>query len=64
VILEIQKAKLGADILRFRRYLGEQYSNKALFYEDVNGKKIPMPIISIYFMGYAIADPPYPLLLL
>jgi len=25
VIIEIQKAKFAADIMRFRRYLGEQY---------------------------------------
>jgi len=64
VILEIQKAKLGGDILRFRRYLGEQYRNKALVSEDEKGKKVPLPIISIYFLGYAIADAPYPVLLL
>lgn len=28
IILELQKAKLATDIMRFRRYLGEQYSSK------------------------------------
>ena len=61
VIIEIQKAKLITDIMRFRRYLGEQYSNKENFYE-LDGKKKALPIISIYFLGYSISDIPGPVL--
>jgi len=50
VIIEIQKAKLSTDITRFRKYLGEQYSNQENSYEK-NGKKLPLPIINIYFLG-------------
>jgi hypothetical protein len=28
IVIEIQKAKLHTDIMRFRRYLGEQYADK------------------------------------
>jgi hypothetical protein len=55
VIIEIQKAKYPSDIMRFRRYLGEQYSNKENFYNITeNGKeqKKALPIISIYFLGH------------
>ncbi|WP_089723913.1 hypothetical protein [Candidatus Thiosymbion oneisti] len=52
VVIEIQKAKFAADIMRFRRYLGEQY--KKAF--PVEGEKAPQatPIISIYFLGYRL----------
>jgi hypothetical protein len=57
VILEIQKAKFATDIMRFRRYLGAQYQNKANAYTtSARGKTITVarPIISIYFLGYAL----------
>ncbi|NOQ35730.1 MAG: hypothetical protein GQ569_07520 [Methylococcaceae bacterium] len=61
VLIEIQKAKLPSDIMRFRRYLGEQYSKKSNCYEVIKeGKKPtkpqykPLPIVSIYFLGYPL----------
>nr|VFK66558.1 MAG: PD-(D/E)XK nuclease family transposase [Candidatus Kentron sp. UNK]VFK72082.1 MAG: PD-(D/E)XK nuclease family transposase [Candidatus Kentron sp. UNK] len=52
VIIEIQKAKFAADIMRFRRYLGDQYRKGF----PVEGEKAPkaIPIISIYFLGYRL----------
>ncbi len=58
VIIELQKIRLAGDIVRFRRYLGEQYMNKENTYEakneagDIEVKS--MPIISIYFLGYKL----------
>jgi len=62
VIIEIQKAKLPSDIMRFRRYLGEQYANKDNRYtaskQQKNGKikkiNTPLPIITIYFLAYPL----------
>ncbi len=62
VIIEIQKAKLPSDIMRFRRYLGEQYANKDNRYTvskpQKNGKikkiNTPLPIITIYFLAYPL----------
>ena len=53
VIIEIQKAKFAADIMRFRRYLGEQYKQG---YTLAGSGKVPkaIPIISIYFLGYQL----------
>jgi len=34
VVIEIQKAKFAADIMRFRRYLGEQYKKAWLFMDS------------------------------
>nr|VFK73649.1 MAG: PD-(D/E)XK nuclease family transposase [Candidatus Kentron sp. UNK] len=52
VIIEIQKAKFALDIMRFRRYLGDQYTKGF----PVEGEKSPkpVPIISIYFLGYKL----------
>nr|VFK47960.1 MAG: hypothetical protein BECKTC1821D_GA0114238_10553 [Candidatus Kentron sp. TC] len=52
VIIEIQKAKFATDIMRFRRYLGDQYSKGF----PVAGEKAPkaIPIIGIYFLGYRL----------
>ncbi|HMZ57583.1 MAG TPA: hypothetical protein PL048_02335 [Leptospiraceae bacterium] len=44
VLIELQKAKLSTDIMRFRKYLGEQYSKDSI------------PIITIYFLGYPFDD--------
>ena len=61
VIIEIQKAKFLTDIMRFRQYLGSQYRNKSNQYIE-NGKSIPLPIISIYFLGYSLDNLPSPVL--
>jgi len=45
VIIEIQKAKFATDIMRFRKYLGEQY---------IKGENNKIPILSIYFLGYSL----------
>jgi len=53
VVIKTQKAKFAADIMRFRRYLGEQY--KQGFILDGGGKiQKAIPIISIYFLGYPL----------
>ncbi|MCK5918700.1 MAG: hypothetical protein KAG34_09750 [Cocleimonas sp.] len=62
VLIEIQKAKLPSDIMRFRRYLGEQYSNKNNQYKNSEEQNIPLPIISIYFLGYPLQNIKAPLI--
>lgn len=59
IIIELQKAKLATDIMRFRRYLGKQYANaqNVANYdpkeeEDINRKALP--ILSIYFLGHSL----------
>jgi hypothetical protein len=57
VIIELQKAKLPTDIMRFRNYLGEQFSNKEnsqrIIIKDKT-RKVGLPIISIYFLGHKL----------
>jgi hypothetical protein len=57
VIIELQKAKFPSDIMRFRKYLGEQFSNKENFQKVKIGsrfRKTGLPIISIYFLGHKL----------
>jgi len=50
VVIEMQKAELPTDIMRFRRYLGEQYINSEN--SIVSGEEIDaMQIYAIYFLG-------------
>jgi hypothetical protein len=50
IIIEMQKAELPADIMRFRRYLGEQYIDSEN--NIANGEEIgAMQIYAIYFLG-------------
>lgn len=57
VIIELQKAKFPTDIMRFRKYLGEQFANKENTQKvKINGRtrKVALPIISIYFLGHRL----------
>jgi len=57
VIIELQKAKMASDIMRFRRYLGEQYSNKENVVREPASEypyRKALPILSIYFLGHAL----------
>ncbi|CAK0743512.1 hypothetical protein CCP4SC76_1380004 [Gammaproteobacteria bacterium] len=48
VLIEVQKAKFSTDIMRFRRYLDEQY-----LAGENRPKKAP-PILTIYFLGHPL----------
>jgi hypothetical protein len=58
IIIELQKAKHLQDLMRFRRYLGEQYINPEHSYKSLNKKGLPVrkgiPITSIYFLGESL----------
>ena len=65
VLIEIQKAKLATDVMRFRTYLGEQYQSKENTYKKKVIRKYAgqpveveetkaIPILSIYFLGYPL----------
>jgi uncharacterized coiled-coil protein SlyX len=53
VLIEIQKAKFTTDLIRFRKYLSEQYGSKQNTIEQED-KTMPLPIITIYFLGYGL----------
>ena len=56
-MIEIQKAKFATDIMRFRGYLGGQYSNiNNTKIATVNNfsRRVGIPIIGIYFLGHKL----------
>jgi hypothetical protein len=66
VVIELQKAKFATDIMRFRRYLGNQYANpenaeRVTVFDKKTQKnryvKKALPIISIYFLGHRLSIP-------
>jgi hypothetical protein len=57
VLIELQKSNLPPDIMRFRRYLGEQYKKEdEVEDEEGNVSREGLPIITIYFLGYKISE--------
>jgi len=61
IIIEIQKAKLSTDIMRFRNYLGKEYSSKQNYTKD-NEVNIAIPIINIYILGHKLEHTTAPIL--
>ena len=61
VIIEIQKAKYATDIMRFRKYLGQQYISKENTY-TVGDELRAMPILSIYFLGHSLEHTELPVI--
>ncbi|MCF6240570.1 MAG: hypothetical protein L3J74_04400 [Bacteroidales bacterium] len=59
VLIELQKAKFPADIMRFRRYLGNQYAHKdnVMMLEE-SPESYALPIITIYFLAYPLETYP------
>ncbi len=52
VSIEIQKAQVATEIMRFRNYLGQQYSDESNKQDD--GR--PLHIIAIYLLGHTIPE--------
>jgi len=54
-LIELQKAKKVFDVMRFRRYLGDNYRKE----DEILGsngipQKTPLPIVTIYFLGFPL----------
>ncbi|MDR1130430.1 MAG: hypothetical protein LBK96_05570 [Prevotellaceae bacterium] len=47
ILIEVQKSWDTMDVMRFRKYLGEQYGRK----EIIDGKETVMPVTTIYILG-------------
>ena len=55
VLIELQKGKNPADIMRFRKHLGDNYRKEDTS-ETNKKKKTALPIITIYFLGFRLAN--------
>jgi hypothetical protein len=61
VLIELQKAKLASDIMRFRRYLGLNYKNPNNAYGEGSDRKA-CQIYCIFLLGYGIGFPESPVI--
>jgi hypothetical protein len=61
VLIELQKAKLSSDIMRFRRYLGLHYKDPNNSYKSEGDKKARQ-IYCIFLLGYDIGIPGHPII--
>lgn len=52
ILIEIQKARNQIDLMRFRKYLGEQYKKE----DQVNNEKAVLPITTIYILGFKLPE--------
>jgi hypothetical protein len=62
VLIELQKAKLASDIMRFRRYLGVHYQDSNNSYADGDGRKKARQIYCIFLLGHDIGIPDRPVI--
>lgn len=57
VLIELQKTNVLFDILRFRRYLGNQYrKEEEVIQPDGSSVKESLPIVTIYFLGFSLSN--------
>ncbi len=55
VLIELQKLKKSFSIMRFRRYLGNNYSKEdEVILGDGTQVKMPLPIVTIYILGFSL----------
>jgi hypothetical protein len=55
VLIELQKAKKSLDIMRFRRYLGENYGKEEIrTNDDGQAEGYAIEIVTIYILGYKL----------
>ena len=55
VLIELQKTWLDTETLRFRQYLGAQYSNKINIRDD-SPKGFAYPMVAVYLLGHRVGD--------
>jgi len=56
ILIELQKAKMYDDLMRFRRYLGENYSKQVEITQNNITEKHTLPIITIYILGFPLPN--------
>lgn len=55
ILIELQKTWLDTETLRFRQYLGAQYSNKINIRND-SPKGFAYPMVAVYLLGHRVGD--------
>lgn len=62
VLIELQKTWLETETLRFRQYLGSQYSNPENVPSENNKDGYAIPMVAIYLLGHRVGDINVPVL--
>ncbi len=62
VLIELQKTWLETETLRFRQYLGAQYSNPENVPKENNKGGFAIPMVAIYLLGHRVGDIQEPIL--
>ena len=63
VLIELQKSRHLADIMRFRRYLAQNYQKEdEITAPDGKQEIVPLPIVTIYFLGFDLKQVEVPVL--
>ena len=62
VLIELQKTWLETETLRFRQYLGAQYSNPENVPSENNKDGFAIPMVAIYLLGHRVGDINVPVL--
>ena len=62
VLIELQKTWLETETLRFRQYLGAQYSNPKNVPSENNKDGYAIPMVAIYLLGHRVGDINVPVL--
>ena len=56
ILIELQKAKHLLDIMRFRRYLADNYQKEDEITQELGTvERLALPIVTIYFLGFKLA---------
>ncbi len=58
VLIELQKTKRSTNVIRFRRYLAENYKKEDTIIENGTEIKRPLEIITIYLLGFELYKTP------
>lgn len=61
ILIELQKTWLETETLRFRQYLGAQYSDKRNMQRG-DRKQYSLPMVAIYILGHRLGDIDEPLI--
>ena len=56
ILIELQKTRRNSNIMRFRNYLADNYIKKDGVLLNKGQKEVPLPIVTIYFLGFKLAN--------
>jgi hypothetical protein len=62
ILIEMQKTRVLFDVMRFRKYLADNYGRQDEFVTDNGNVKETLPIITVYFLNFKLPTVNFPLL--